>query len=362
MLPYLKDTYGNASSVHAYGRKTKVAVEAARAHVAALLNADPSEIVFTSGGTEADNMAIHIGAGMAAKRGRPTLVSSKAEHQAVLQPLANIDSGARTRFMDVLPSGAIALDRLEVVLADDVGFVSLMHANNETGVLNPIEHIASRTAEAGILFHSDTVQSAGKLPLDVRSTPIDFASLSAHKIHGPKGVGALFVKAGLDVAPFMLGGAQERGRRGGTENVPAIVGFGEAARLALEERTTRMDTWRQLRAELAAQLTSQLPAAVLNGEGAETIPNIVSISLPHDSYPIDGEMLLMNLDLEGIAVSSGSACTAGSVEPSHVMRAIGHDAKTAKATLRVSFDKDTTAEELHTFVRILANIVSRMMG
>ncbi len=349
MLPWLREQHGNPSSVHADGRAAKVAIERAREHIAAMIGADPREIVFTSGGTEGDNAALHMALGSRAQDDAPSrIVSSPAEHHAVHMPLEQL--AERGAIVDMLPVNAAGVPRLEDVrkhVDAETTLCSLMHVNNETGGVLPLGAVGECTRAHDVLLHSDIVQSAGKLPLDVHAIGVDFAAMSAHKIHGPKGVGALYIRGGVDAEAFMVGGGQERGRRGGTENVAGIVGFGEAARLATLEREERFERWKAMRQLFRSRLLETFPTLIVNEEpGDPALPNILSVSFPHDTLPVDGAMLLMNCDLAGVSVSGGSACTAGSVEASHVMRAVGHEERTGAATLRISFGATTTHEEV----------------
>lgn len=358
MLPFFMDKFGNPSSIHRTGREAKVAVEQAREYIALLINAAPQEIIFTSGGTEANNTALL--AALSTRPGFSHIVSSSAEHEAILKPLAHYQRvGHRITLLDVDRYGSIPFDVLRDAVYDDTALIALMHANNETGALNDIEAAGAFAAEREIHFHTDAVQSAGKTTIDSRQVRFDSLSISAHKIHGPKGVGALYLRAGNKAAPMMLGGAQERGRRGGTENVPGIVGFGEAARLALAEREERQALWIRLQQVFRQTAASVFPDSVMNTP-AESVGTICSITFPFERYRLDGEALLMNMDMEGVALSTGSACTAGSVEPSHVMRAIGYDLASAKATLRFSFGKDTTENEVRTALERLQTVIHRM--
>ena len=359
MLPWLSVRYGNPSSVHSFGREARIAVERAREHVAALIGVLPSEIIFTSGGTESDNAAIAFASRDAGSGRIPHIVTSAAEHQAVLQPIHGKTEYDVT-YVDIDAAAVPPADAVLAALRPDTVLVALMHANNETGgILDLTEVSATLVGHPGIFF-TDMVQSAGKLPIDLHEIRVDLAAISAHKIHGPKGIGALFVRRGIDMMPFMKGGAQERGRRGGTENVTGIVGFGEAARLAIAEMDERAERWRSLRRILLTRIVQHLPGIIVNGND-EGLPNIVNVSLPASMYPIDGTMLLMDLDLRGCAVSAGSACTAGSVEASHVLRALGHDEMTAKASVRFSFGAFTDATAVLAGAEIFANVVQDML-
>lgn len=359
MLPYLRDVYGNASSVHAAGRRARAALERAREQVAALAGAHPAEVIFTSGGTEADNFAFHIAAAHDARR--TVWLIGAAEHHAVLAPAArHAVMGDTIVHLPVDARGCVRVDAVLASVHPDVVMLSLMHVNNETGAVHDIAAMSRIAHEAGALFHTDAVQSAGKLSIDMHGMDLDMITISAHKMHGPKGVGALLVRRGLEVEPLLVGGAQERGRRGGTESVAQIVGFGAAAEKALRARDERCEQWQLLRGSFLEVLRQTHPAIVVNGDGGMVQPGILSISFPFDQFGIDGEALLMRMDLDGIAVSSGSACTAGSVEPSHVMRAIGHEDATARATLRVSFGAQTTEQEVHDAAEVLVRHVTAM--
>lgn len=361
MLPFMKDKFGNPSSIHSYGREVKTGLEKAREHVARLIDAQPSEITFTSGGTESDNVGILSAFSSLSSRSQSVLLTTHAEHKAVITAAHHLEiRGVRIQWLPVDRIGRVDMEALLTSLTPgDV--VSLMTVNNETGALNPIRDIVRHALEKEVMVHSDIVQAFGKIPLSVREIPLDYASMSAHKINGPKGIGALYSKPGRTVVQLIQGGGQERGRRGGTENILGIIGFGEAARLAFEEMTDRMEKNRTLRDTLIRIISNSLPQVIINGAGDDAVPNIVSISFPYEVYPVDGEMIVMSLDLEGIAVSSGSACTAGSVEPSHVMRVIGHDLQTAKATIRFSFGLGTTESDVAHAAETVVRLVNEML-
>ncbi len=360
MMPYVTNVQGNPSSVHAAGRRARAAIERAREQVASLVGAHPAEVVFTSGGTEADSFALHIAAAFATGQ-RATWVSSTAEHHAILVPMMRrMKRGGAVQLLDVDATARVPEEAVISALDEHVALLSLMHVNNETGVVCDIAAMAAHAHQVGALFHTDAVQSAGKLPLDVHAMALDLVSISAHKLQGPKGTGALIVRRGIDVDPLLPGGAQERGRRGGTENVAAIVGFGAAAQRALEQRETRVSQWLRQRGDFLSMLRRTHPSIVVNGEGASLQPGILSVSFPFAAFGIDGEALLLRMDLEGVAISSGSACTAGSVEASHVMQAIGHDEATARATVRISLGAQTTDAEVRDASEILVRIVEEM--
>jgi cysteine desulfurase len=357
MLPFMTGRYGNASSIHGPGREARVAVETAREQVALLFDAEPSEIVFTSGGTEADVWAIRGGAHYGKRNG---IVTAPSEHHAVLNTVAAMrNEGAPVIVLPGTSDGAVDIEALAAAVAANAALVSIMHVNNETGAVNPIEVVAALAKERGALFHCDAVQSAGKLDVSSKNIPFDFAVASSHKLHGPKGIGALFVRRGIEIAPMHTGGAQERGRRGGTENVPAIVGFGVAAEHAMRRKEESVARWSAMRGAGAAQLRAALPGIVIHG-GQAGAPHILSCSFPWEMFRLDGQALLMNLDLSGLAVSSGSACTAGSPEPSHVIRAMGYDEHTAAATVRMSYGCFTTRKDAERGVELLIDTVRRM--
>ncbi len=360
MRPCFSGTFGNASSIHAYGREAREMLERARGIIAGAVGAEPAEVIFTSGGTEADNLAV---AGvMTAVPGRDGIVTSQAEHHAVLEPCRLLaGKGKRVVFLPVCESGAVDMDALARAVGGGTALVSIMHANNETGTVSDIPAIAALAHGAGALMHSDAVQSAGKIRVDMTELRADLLSLSAHKMYGPKGIGALVVKRGTPLEAILHGGGQERGRRPGTENVPLAIGFAEAFRLSLlgmEEESVRL---RMLRDSLEGRLRDLFPGIIVNGDPALRLPHILNVSFGAAEYPLEGDMLVMNMDLEGIAVTSGSACTSGSLEPSHVIRAMGRDENTAKATLRFSFGRGNTMEDVSYAAEKLALIVGRTL-
>jgi cysteine desulfurase len=360
MRPCFSGTFGNASSVHAYGRDAREMLERARGVIAQNVGAEPAEVFFTSGGTEADNLAV-TGVMSASRGRRDHLATSSAEHHAVLEPSRYLaERGVRVSFLPVDSSAAPDMDALRGEVGDRTALVSIMHANNETGTISPLTEIAAVAHGAGALFHSDAVQSAGKIPVDMLPLGADLMTLSAHKMYGPKGIGALIVRRGVPIDPIFRGGAQERGRRPGTENVPLAVGFAEAFRLAVLEMGQESVRLRTLRDELEGRVRTMFPGILVNGEAAERLPHILNISFDPAEYPLEGDMLVMNMDLEGIAVTSGSACTSGSLEPSHVIRAMGRDEKTAKATLRFSFGKGNTMEDVDYVAEKLESVIRRM--
>lgn len=347
MLPYLRGQFGNAASRHAPGRTARAAIDAAREQVAALVGAHPAQVVFTAGGTEADNMALK---GLTAcRRGR--LLYSAIEHPAVLETAEAMSVSSDTIAVD--RQGRVDLADLDRQLAaDDVAVVAVMAANNETGAIQPITEVADRVRSAGALLHVDGVQGVGKLPIRYAETGAHTLAVSSHKIHGPKGVGALVLDKRVDIRPLLHGGGHEGGLRGGTENTAAIVGFGRAAELAEAERAARGDHTQRLRDRLQAGLTAALPEAVVFAAEVERLPNTLQFAVPG----FDGESLLMALDQFGFSVSSGSACSSGSGEPSHVLLAMGIDPVVARGAIRVSLGKDNTEDEVDRFLSVLPSV------
>jgi cysteine desulfurase len=353
-----RDLFGNASSVHHYGQQAKAAVDEARSAVAALVGGDPSEIVFTSGGTEADNFAIRGAAEAIEATGRKHLIATAIEHEAVLNTLkALARRGWRTTLAGVDQSGIVSPDRVREALAD-TALVSVMHANNEIGTIQPIAEISAVAHERGALVHTDAVQSAGKIPVDVRALGVDLLSLSAHKFNGPKGAGALWIKRGTRMLPILTGGKHERNRRAGTENVAAIVGLGVAARLAGAKMAAEAARVGALRDRLEAAILRDVPGTAVNGARESRVPNTTNISFDR----VEAESLLIALDLEGVAVSTGSACSSGTLEPSHVLRAMGFPPHRTQNSLRFSLGMYSTEEEVDRVAAILPRVVEKLRG
>ena len=352
-----RDVFGNASSIHHFGQQAKGAMDEARSAVAALVHGDPSEIVFTSGGTESDNFAIRGAADALEPAGRRHLIASAIEHEAVLNTLkALARRGWRTTLLPVDASGIVAAERLQEAITDDTALVSVMHANNEIGTIQPIAALAAIAHEHGALFHTDAVQSAGKIPVDARALGVDLLSLSAHKFNGPKGAGALWIKRGTRLLPILTGGKHERNRRAGTENVPAIVGLGVAARLAAGKLAVEGSRVSALRDRLEAGILSAVPGTTVNGAREMRVPNTTNISFER----VEAESLLIALDLEGIAVSTGSACSSGTLEPSHVLRAMGLPAHRTQNSLRFSLGMFSTAAEVDRVIEVLPRLVDKL--
>jgi cysteine desulfurase len=354
-----RDQFGNASSVHHFGQQAKGVLDEARSAIAMLINGDPSEVVFTSGGTESDNFAIRGSAEALEPTGRRHLIASAIEHEAVLNTLkALARRGWRTTLLPADQTGVVSPDQLREVLTDDTALVSVMHANNEIGTIQPIAELARIARERGALMHTDAVQSVGKIPVDVRALGVDLLSLSAHKFNGPKGAGALWVKRGTRMQPILTGGKHERSRRAGTENVPAIAGLGVAARLAAGKMAAEGARVGALRDRLEAGVLKSVPATVVNGAPQLRVPNTTNISFDR----VEAESLLIALDLDGIAVSTGSACSSGTLEPSHVLRAMGFGAHRTQNSLRFSLGLFSTEEEVDRVIEVLPRLVEKLRG
>ncbi len=355
MKPYFCRLYGNPSSMHSFGGQVGRQLRQARARVAQLLGCDPSEIIFTSGGTESNNMAIK--GALATVPQKRKVITTRVEHPAVLAVCRDLENhGYAVVEVGVDRSGLLDLDELEHELDDDTALVSVMYANNETGVLFPVERIAEMTAARGIVFHTDAVQAVGKVPLNLSRSNIDLLSLSGHKLHGPKGVAALYVRRGTRLAPFMLGGHQEGGRRAGTENVPGIIGLGKACELAAEYMEQESRQVRKLRDKLENAILQSCPGSRLNGDRENRLPNTSNISFEY----IEGEAILLMLDRYGICASSGSACTSGSLEPSHVLRAMGVPFTAAHGSVRFSLSRYNTEQQVDYTIEKMPQIVSRL--
>lgn len=356
MLAVLKDKFGNPSSIHGFGREAREAVERARDQVAALIGARSEEIIFTSGGTEADNLAI-IGAAYAYRDRGQHMVTSKIEHHAVLDAFKFLEKqGFEVTYLPVDRYGQVSVELFREAMRDDTILVSLMHANNEVGTIQPIAEIGRLTRERGVLFHTDAVQTVGRIPVDVKALNVDLLTLSAHKFYGPKGVGALYLRRRVKIQPLVHGGGQERKYRSGTENVPGIIGLGRAAELAAAEMPQRAAYLTELGRTLAERILSEIPDVILTGHPQERVPGHVSVCFAG----VEGESLLIKLDLEGIAASSGSACTSGSLEPSHVLLALGLPHEVAHGSLRLTLGKDNTPSEVERVMEKLPRIVEEL--
>jgi cysteine desulfurase len=361
MQPYFSSIFGNASSAHWYGRQAKQALEEARETIAGSIGATPGELFFMSGGTESDNHALRGGFFAARRSGRNRVVTSAAEHHAVLDACRQMrESGAEVTVLPVDEYARVRMEDLERAIDDRTCLVSVMHGNNEVGTLSPVARIAGIAHSRGALMHTDAVQTVGKIPLNVREMDVDLLTFTAHKLSGPKGIGALYLKRGVEIQNLLEGGGQERGRRPGTENVAFAVGFATAVQIAAQELDRESRRLTALRDALEATLKEKFPALVVNGHPSDRLPHVLSVSFNSHLMPLEGEMLVANMDLEGIAVSSGSACTSGSIQPSHVLLAAGRDAETAKATLRFSFGRSNSEEDVHSAASALVTVIERM--
>lgn len=355
----LRDTWGNASSVHAYGQQAKSVLDEARSRVATLIGADPAEVVLCGSGTESDNLAIRGAADAQADAGRRHLVTTAIEHEAVRATMAALGRrGFRITTIPVDASGIVSVDAVREAVTPDTALVSVMHANNEIGTLQPIAEIAAITRASGALMHTDAVQTAGRIPVDVRALGVDLLTLSAHKFHGPKGAGALFIRRGVKLAPTLTGGRQERGRRSGTEPVAIYAGMGLAAELAQAALADEPGRLAPLRDRLETALLAGIPDTVRNGAASPRVPNTTNLSFAG----VESESLLIGLDLEGVAVSSGSACSSGTLEPSHVLRAMGCSHARALGSVRFSLGASTTEDAIDHAIDAVIRVVTRLQG
>ena len=356
MLPYLRENFGNASSIHSAGQGARAAVDRARESVAALIGAKSPEIVFTSGGTEADNLAI-LGVLAASTAARKHIITSAIEHHAVLNSCQSLEKqGIAVTFVPVGSDGIVDPDNIRRALRPETILIGVMHTNNELGTIQSIEEIGKIAAEAGVYFHCDAVQAAGKLPLEVNRLGVNLLSISAHKIYGPKGVGALFVRTGTPLEPQFHGGHHERDRRPGTENVPGIVGLGRAAELARQNLAADTERLTAYRDRLENALLAAIPSVRINGDRTRRVGNTTNLSFAGAG----GEALLIALDLQGVAVSTGAACSSGAVEPSHVLLAAGLSPDEARSSLRFSLGRPTTAEEINHAIEVIPAVVERL--
>ena len=357
MLPYMTEHFGNPSSLYTIGQEAKEGLEAARATVAACIGAQPREITFTSGGSEADNQAIISAARYGEKKGKKHIITTAFEHHAVLHTLAKLEKeGFEVTYLDVRKGHNVTAQQVKDAIRPDTCLVTTMYANNEIGSVLPIREIGAVCKEAGVPFHTDAVQAVGHLHINVKEQNIDMLSLSGHKFHGPKGVGALYVRRGIRLPSHIMGGAQERGRRAGTENTAGIVGLGAAIELAcsnMEENARRMTA---LRNRLMEGIEREIPYVKLNGHRTERLPNNVNYSIKF----IEGESILLMLDMNGIAASSGSACTSGSLDPSHVLLALGLPHEIAHGSVRLTLGDDTTEEDVDYVIEVLKKTAERL--
>ena len=353
--PYFCQLYGNPSSMHTFGGQIAAKIRKAREQVAGLLGCDPTEIIFTSGGTESDSAAIK--GTLPVVPNRRKIITTRVEHPAVLAVCRDLENHGHTVIeLPVDKQGRLDLDQLEEQIDDDTALVTIMYANNETGVMFPVEQIAEMVTEKNVFFHTDAVQAVGKIRLDLSKSKIDLLSLSGHKLHAPKGVGVLYVRKGTRISPFMLGGHQEAGRRAGTENVPGIVGLGKACELAAKNIEEENNKVKYLRDKLENAILKKCPGATVNGDRKNRLPNTANISFEY----IEGEAILLMLDKFGICASSGSACTSGSLEPSHVLRAMGIPFTSAHGSIRFSLSRYNTEKEVDYTIEKMPPIITRL--
>jgi cysteine desulfurase len=356
MMPFLTEKFGSASTLYSLGREARDAVEEARATVARLMGAKPEEIYFTSGGSECDNWAIFGVASAKASKGKH-IITSKIEHHAVLEPCHWLEKqGYSLTYLPVDPSGFIDLEELRSSISDQTILITIMHANNEIGTIEPVEDIGAIAKERGIHFHTDTVQTLGHIPVGVDAINCDSLATSAHKLYGPKGVGAMYIRKGSRVEKFIRGGGQENSRRAGTHNVAGIVGFGKAAELAEKRMAEEAELTTKLRDALIAGVETRIEDAKLNGDRAKRLPNNVNFSFE----AVEGESMILLMDMNGMCVSSGSACTSGSLDPSHVLMALGLKHEQAHGSLRMTLGKDNTEAHVERVLEVLPGIVQRL--
>ncbi len=356
ILPYYKEVFGNASSVHQFGQQARKAIDEAREKIANFIGASPKEIVFTSGGTEANNLALK-GVVYANERKGKHIITSSMEHHAVLNPCKYLEKkGFKVTYLPVDKYGLVDPEEVRRAITKETILISIIHANNEVGTIEPVAEIGKIAKEIGIYFHTDAVQTVGKIPVDVNELNIDLLSLSGHKIYGPKGIGVLYIRKGTRIEPLIQGGHHELNRRAGTENVPAIVGLGktiEIAKATMEKESMRLTN---LRNRLCSGIGEKIDYVRLNGHPGKRLPNTLNMSFEF----VEGESMILNLDLEGIAVSTGSACTSGSLEPSHVLKAMRVDPAVAQGSIRFSLGKDNTEEDIDYVLEVLPEIVERL--
>ena len=356
MMPYLTDIYGNASSPHSFGQTARIGVEHAREQVARAINADPSEIVFTGCGTESDNTVLFGVAERYAKKG-DHIITTNVEHHAILHSCAALEKkGIKVTYLPVDKDGLVTPEQVRDAITDKTILVSVMFANNEVGTIMPIPEIAAVCHEKGVLFHTDAVQAAGHIPIDVKAMGIDMLSISGHKFHGPKGVGVLYERKGIRLPSYIIGGEQEKGRRAGTENVAGIVGLGEALELAVTNMSETSARMTRMRDRLIEGIEATIPEVKLNGHRTKRLPNNVNFSIKY----IEGESILLMLDMAGIAASSGSACTSGSLDPSHVLLALGLTHEVAHGSVRMTLGDDTTDEDIDYVLETLPKVAHRL--
>ena len=361
MRPYLTENFGNASSIHSFGRKVRVAVEESREFIADFINANPSEIYFTSGGTEANNFVVFgIARSELAESGRNHLITSEAEHHSVYDSFIELSkNGFKVKFLGVGKDTIISDESFLQNINPNTSLISLMHINNETGAISPIEQFTSQLKQKNVFFHTDSVQSFGKYKIDVKLSSVDSITASAHKINGPKGIGFAYVKSGTPLSPILFGGSQERNRRGGTENVAGIIGFAESVRISKDSMQENINHVCGLKQRFIDSIRSIDRQGIIINGGTNSTPYILSITLKSDHYKNDSEAMLMFLDINGIAVSNGAACTSGTLKPSHVILSTGYSVEDAKGTIRFSFGWQNTIEEVDYTLEVMNQLTNK---
>ena len=361
MKPYFLEKYGNASSIHRYGQEARAAIEESREVMAKLIGAMPSEVIFVGSGTESDNMALKGAALKLKSLGKNHIITTKGEHHAVLETCEYLsENGFQITFLNVDEYGTVDPVIVRKAITSATGLISIMHVNNEVGSISPIAEVGEIAKENGIIFHTDAVQAFGKIPINVKDLNVDLLSITAHKLYGPKGIGVLYIRRGVVVEKLLHGGGQELGKRASTESVPLIVGFAKAAEIASGLMDSEWKRLNKLKLYLTEEIKKRNPFVMFNGHPKNNVSNIVSVSFDDSKIKVDGEALMLGLDLEGVAVSSGSACTSGSVKPSHVLLAMGRNKETAKATVRISMGRSTTKEDLDYALKKLEKIIKRV--
>jgi len=357
MLPYFSEKFGNPSAIHSFGQEVKGAVEDARARVCDLIGCQPDQLIFTSGGTESDNTALGGVIRALASQRKNHIITTAIEHHAVLETAEALEEdGCVVTVLPVAQDGIVDPADVKAALTPQTALISVMHANNEIGTVQPLAEISKIAKEAGVVFHTDAVQTTGRIPVNVDELGVDLLSISSHKLYGPKGIGALYIRTGTPILPMQHGGAQERSWRAGTENVPGIIGFGKAAEVAARMMPAEMPRLIALRDRLANGLVAAIPETYINGHPTQRLPNNVNIGVAY----VEGEAILLNLDLMGIAASSGSACSSGSLDPSHVMLALACPPELARGSLRFTMGKDTTEADVDRVLEVLPGIVAKL--
>lgn len=361
MKPYFLEKFGNPSSIHKYGQETKAAIEDSRNTIAKGIGATPAEVVFVSSGTESDNYALKGVASVIQKKGKNHIITSKVEHHAILETCEYLaEHGFSVTYVPVDEYGRVNPEDIKKAIRPETGLISIMYANNEVGSINPISEIGTIAKESEVLFHTDAVQAFGKMKIDVDDLNVDLLSITAHKLYGPKGIGALYIRKGVEIKKLLHGGGQERGRRAGTESTPLIVGFAKAVEVSSKVMENDWKRISALKTYLKSKLQEKFSFVLFNGHPEFSLPNILSVSFDSSKINLDGEALILSMDVEGVAIASGSACTSGSVKPSHVLIGMGRDVETVKATIRFSMGRQTIKDDLDYAMNVLEKTILRI--